>query len=1012
MIISTVLRLMRGAAKASLKAGKFAIDTSGKLVKTGARAVKHSRMTPEERRKAKRKEKRKDRAKKTVKKTGETAIKATGHIISEGFILLVGIIEDIGVLLLIMLLILAIMLVTMISVLGGVFGAVMADDLEVTTTSTGTGLSYTSSGSSGKSGKTAGSYQDYDWHGNRDKNMIKLTSQWDKDLYDLLDICVTLGQVENKGWDGNRAYFADLNFVATTAYESGIIKKSSAESEYYKLVTGDRGDSLLYSLYNPSYDSKSKCTTPCGMMVSNTIGAKASDCEYAHFSADKIDSSMMSTGISKLASVSGQSVDKYSTYSCLNISGALCFTWRKSKSNDLEPRGITTNQLLTEIIPKLDMEANTTNVAKILAEFNYACHLGHNWDQDRSNRVFTVLALMYKYGDENWDNWWVTDKNGNIDETLLRFLPEHTCAGIVKDMKGFKGVDFSDKFIIHVIHNGKEELIEDGVLTHLKSFAEEHGLKDDYNKFIGLTIDTNGGYNSTGAIWYCALARLVGNTVLRYVVDKCGIVFSNGETSINNSNFPGGTQTAKNVVAVLHQLYEEHGPGGSGRFWTAGSNDLLNGDGTENTDFTGYWCAMFVNTVLNKAKINGSDMTVAQGLRKKTNNSFPGSKVQTADMGYCPGTSSSHNLFHDTSGKSDSAFVTESGFVTAHYGGQAWGSEPVKDYKGKLSKETQYVPKAGDIITYYDGTYGFAHVGMCVEDGKSFNDVMTIEGNTGGGSGQIGYKNGAANAGSWGAKVSVYFEINYAALEEEFGTPSISTDTKTVSTGDSIFDLDSMVGDLYDKTKDYAYGGRSKNGVSSSKQAIEVNWTGGDNCTVTAYERNGNNWYVKSDIASATPAYTGTNGIGDTDEGKSMTPEGTYYLGEGFGIALPDAKIKWTDVTKKTYMWGTSNNTKHPNKMYQSDSKDTSGDENLTSICNNGSGSYVYSIFIEYNSGDNFHSGQGSAFFLHWASGSHLGCVQIKDKGVMEKIAKWLDKSKKPIIIIHGSDMNIKNYKS
>ena len=29
MIISTVLRLMRGAAKASLKAGKFAIDTSG-----------------------------------------------------------------------------------------------------------------------------------------------------------------------------------------------------------------------------------------------------------------------------------------------------------------------------------------------------------------------------------------------------------------------------------------------------------------------------------------------------------------------------------------------------------------------------------------------------------------------------------------------------------------------------------------------------------------------------------------------------------------------------------------------------------------------------------------------------------------------------------------------------------------------------------------------------------------------------------------------------------------------
>lgn len=1006
MIISTVLRLMRGAAKASLKAGKFAIDTSGKLLKTGARAVKHSRMTPEERRKAKRKEKRKDKNKKAIKKTGETAVKATGHIISEGFILLVGIIEDIGVLMLIMLLILAIMLVTMISVLGGVFGVVMADNLEVTTTSTGTGLSYTSSGSSGK---TAGSYQDYDWHGNRDKNMIKLTSQWDKDLYDLLDICVTLGQVENKGWDGNRAYFADLNFVATTAYESGIIKESSAENNYYKLVTGGRSDSLLYSLYNPSYDSGSKCTTPCGMMVSNTIGAKASDCEYAHFSADKIDSSMMSTGISKLASVSGQSVDKYSTYSCLNISGALCFTWRKSKSNELAPSGTTTNQLLTEILPKLDMEANKTNVAKILAEFNYACHLGHNWGQDRSNRVFTVLALMYKYGDENWDNWWVTDKNGNIDEKLLRFLPNHTCAGIAKDMKGFSGVDFKDKFTIHVIHNGKEELIEDGVLTHLKSFAEEHGLKDDYNKFIGLTIDTNGGYSSTGAIWYCALARLVGNTVLRYVVDKCGIVFSNGETSIDNSNFPGGTQTAKNVVAVLHQLYEEHGPDGTGKFWTAGSNDLLNGDGTANTNFSGYWCAMFVNTVLNKAKINGSDMTVAQGLRKKTNNSFPGSKVQTADMGYCTGTSSSHNLFHDTSGKSDSAFVTESGFVTAHYGGQAWGSEPVKDYKGNLSKETQYVPKAGDIITYYDGTYGFAHVGMCVEDGKSFNDVMTIEGNTGNGGGQIGYKNGAANAGSWGAKVSVYFEINYAALEEEFGTPSISTDKKTVSTGGSIFDLDSMAGDLYDKTKDYAYGGRSKNGVSSSKQAIVVNYSSGSSCTVTAFERNGAKWSCRTDM-SAMDGHVGGSGIGNTSERDRMTPEGTYYLGKGFGIAQSGLKIDWTNVNDNQYCWGGSNSgNAHPNEMYAGSIANASTDEDLTAYCK--SGSYKYSVFIEYNYGSNHHAGEGSAFFLHVGSKGTAGCVSVSEAN-MAKIVKWLDKSKKPIIIIHGSDFDINKYKA
>ena len=77
---------MRGAAKASLKAGKFVVNTSGKLVKTGARTVKHARMTPEERKAAKKKEKRKDRTKKGIKKTGGAAVKVTGRVISSGFI--------------------------------------------------------------------------------------------------------------------------------------------------------------------------------------------------------------------------------------------------------------------------------------------------------------------------------------------------------------------------------------------------------------------------------------------------------------------------------------------------------------------------------------------------------------------------------------------------------------------------------------------------------------------------------------------------------------------------------------------------------------------------------------------------------------------------------------------------------------------------------------------------------------------------------------------------------------
>jgi L,D-peptidoglycan transpeptidase YkuD (ErfK/YbiS/YcfS/YnhG family) len=173
--------------------------------------------------------------------------------------------------------------------------------------------------------------------------------------------------------------------------------------------------------------------------------------------------------------------------------------------------------------------------------------------------------------------------------------------------------------------------------------------------------------------------------------------------------------------------------------------------------------------------------------------------------------------------------------------------------------------------------------------------------------------------------------------------------------------------------------------------------------TINAFEISNGVW-TKASVLTNVTGVVGEEGVGDADEYHSFTPEGVHSLGTGFGICEnPGTKLDWFDVTKNSY-WVTD--PECPDEYNQhieySGNPPWKSYEHLIDFPI----AYRYCVFIEYNYPklpNKPTPGEGSAFFLHCATGRYTGgCVAIPESDMIDAL-RWLDKDKNPHILIFST---------
>ena len=750
----------------------------------------------------KRKQKRRsrlDNAHRLVEQEGGTKsgfFRRASYVMSEAVADVVIVFEAVVWLLFIMMLILAVVLMTIVSTLfAGVFGWLGGTVMAVGQKSGG------ALGVKGSSGVM--NYSEYDWYGNMQNNLLRLDTV-DKEIYQLITCSMELEKYAVQHGDGrswNGAVGVGILYGEMSGGLSTVVRSYHEGTEEEKSILIN--DKLNYPFaYNClGYTTDGLGDGPIGL----SWGLADADADYTfgHWDLSTVKK-LEWLKDSRVKSGHSGYTDMQS-YAFWTIPGSLKWCLYNNSSINFDSN-VSGNSLYkcSEQFDRWGIEKTQKNLMLFQGISYYAKHHGCG-SADREYVTEYALAL-YKFADSNLSNVYLVDGNGKPTK------PDNAHS-VYREFLSDVYADGSSSCDICVIHDGKAHIYDyesgDTLAKALLAWAKTNN-EAGYNT-LKQSIDwgcvgaphfysgsgvPNATFNSN--LCNCLGIWLVGQSVVKYIADSCGIVLGSGDGVLVSASTPGGTQTAKNVVAMAEDLYQKHGINSSD-VWTWGYNELLYADGTEAKNFSDNWCAMFVNTVLNKAKVGGTGISVATALREVTGNAFPATAV--ADLGYCPGSSSTQNIYYwrtdnGVSKESTASSVTKSGYVIAHYGG-TWSKGTdlrVRDANGEYALEGEYKPKAGDIITYCNGGSAYCHVGLIVTDGDGWNSgVTTIEGNTGSGSVISRYETHSS--------ASVIFEINYSALEKHYGGTVKSSSTSARS---MVYCSDAVVDDRFSRV--YAKG--------------------------------------------------------------------------------------------------------------------------------------------------------------------------------------------------------------
>lgn len=180
--------------------------------------------------------------------------------------------------------------------------------------------------------------------------------------------------------------------------------------------------------------------------------------------------------------------------------------------------------------------------------------------------------------------------------------------------------------------------------------------------------------------------------------------------------------------------------------------------------------------------------------------------------------------------------------------------------------------------------------------------------------------------------------------------------------------------------------------LSGSSQLIVVE-SGGVECKVKMFERDGSSWF---DTGITTYGFVGRGGSSfEAYEGTAKTPLGLFGVGDAYYTEnKPQTGLDSFKLTENIY-W-----INDPNSKYYNQKVDTLNDKDWVSaehMCE-AVVDYKYGFVINYNMNPII-KGNGSAIFFHISSGPTLGCVGVTEDYTLQYLAK-LDKSKNPQILI------------
>jgi L,D-peptidoglycan transpeptidase YkuD (ErfK/YbiS/YcfS/YnhG family) len=148
------------------------------------------------------------------------------------------------------------------------------------------------------------------------------------------------------------------------------------------------------------------------------------------------------------------------------------------------------------------------------------------------------------------------------------------------------------------------------------------------------------------------------------------------------------------------------------------------------------------------------------------------------------------------------------------------------------------------------------------------------------------------------------------------------------------------------------------------------------------------------------PCTIGKNGfapVGEKREGDGRTPSGTYRIGMAFGYERSiDTRLDYKDAGADDF-WVDDPDSPQYNRW----TKGAPAAKSYEKLRRDDD-AYKFAAVIEYNT-DPIEAGKGSAIFLHVWGGPDkptAGCVAVAQEE-MAKLLGWLDKSRKPVIVLN-----------